>query len=465
MNQRIPSGVVATTDGLTTELQRSDTVNPDDIAQLWKIYTTQSSKIQDVVACRLENLFWRLWANPRLQKRLSGVTLAALFMAIHESGSVHTTPRSSSKTTDLSQPTDTTQVTILTITHDRDGPGSRKGSKSPLPPILKNSAGAKSQPPSEPSSYKATRIVIPDQPSQRPIKNAGTANKATSGLGSKQTRKRPSFVANTSATSRRRGVVMRRKSPLTTPTVEMEEPFPPAVIEQIAEGAEETEQADPVAETPNPKDHSNMQEDAELPWRSLAYLKPSDDDITSMQASLATSPSSPPPANFSVSSVARHRSPEELGHVTTAPEAVKSATDLVDRDFRTHFVERKRHESVGSKGGASSLTSNLSSSQFKDLLVNNNSNTSATSIPSVSRSLSPAKRAPAALLPSNNSPTLSLSSPRKRDSGPAPMAISIGTSQTHVAPSSTQRTTSGVFSVSKQSQDIGEQLTSLMRPK
>jgi hypothetical protein len=133
-------------------------------------------------------------------------------------------------------------VTILTITHERDGE-SGKGSKSPLPPILKNSAGAKSQSPSESSSYKTARIVMPDQQSQRPTKNAGTANnnKATGGLGSKQTRKRPSFAVNTSASSRRRGVFMRRKSPITTPTVEMEEPFPPAVIEQIAE-REETEQ-------------------------------------------------------------------------------------------------------------------------------------------------------------------------------------------------------------------------------
>lgn len=113
MNQRIPSGVVTTTDGLTTELQRADAVNPDDIAQLWKgttpkpfedndktndvgiVYTTQSNKIQDAVAYRLENLFWRLWANPKLQKRLSGVTLATLFMAIHESRSDNATPRSS----------------------------------------------------------------------------------------------------------------------------------------------------------------------------------------------------------------------------------------------------------------------------------------------------------------------------------------------------------------------------------
>lgn len=44
--------------------------------------------MQDIMVSRLENLFWRIWGSVALQQSLTGITLATIFMAIHENSSL-----------------------------------------------------------------------------------------------------------------------------------------------------------------------------------------------------------------------------------------------------------------------------------------------------------------------------------------------------------------------------------------
>lgn len=52
------------------------------------VYGTNASINKDDVGVRLENFFWRLWANTRLLKKMDGSGLARLFASIVTASSV-----------------------------------------------------------------------------------------------------------------------------------------------------------------------------------------------------------------------------------------------------------------------------------------------------------------------------------------------------------------------------------------
>ncbi|EED17506.1 conserved hypothetical protein [Talaromyces stipitatus ATCC 10500] len=510
MAREFPADVVKTTDKFSAELRQSDCINVDDIARLWKAYATQSAVVRDVVVSRLENLFWRIWGNVDVQQNLSGGVLATLFMTIHEDSSL--------RITDYPPP-----LKASTITSSNGITGSQQGrndsppkneSKTPLPPILKKSTeGTKSVPPSEPSSHKTTRILIPEKPSEKPTQKAtkgaetGKGNKSTAASSTsaaqKPIRKRPTFVANRAASSRKRGVLIRRKSsqtsPVTSPTVEETEDI---LQEQIQAQEEEKAEEQAKEQSKEASAPSSPAKETEISWRSMPYLKKFDEDSRNAptEREPGTASTSPPPTSFSVSSVHHHRSPEEhfrAANQEKAQNSVVSDKSLVEQDFRTNFVQRQRQGSAfttKNNSAASSLTTRLSSTNFREML---NAAQAAAALQKsdsrgATRSLSPGPQY--VLLPKHDGPisssTMMTSPTRKsdvRDRSRRPIIINTSSSKaqeqrsddkepvsnypsavavSESVISTSQQTTTGVFSVPKEAQELlGEQLTNLIKGK
>jgi hypothetical protein len=175
-------------------------------------------------------------------------------MAISECSSLHMTPGQSpqkasppgppQRVTDEAAPKNpssssqaikTPSSSTLTIDTSRNAESLSSSHKapprSPLPPILKRPSSEKRRKtPSEPSSLKTARILLPDQPSQRPRKTSSPTSEAqpkpvttpTGDAAQKQGRKKTAFAANTPVSTRRRAVLMRRKSSQ-SPGVELPE--------------------------------------------------------------------------------------------------------------------------------------------------------------------------------------------------------------------------------------------------
>ncbi|OKL61031.1 hypothetical protein UA08_03835 [Talaromyces atroroseus] len=473
MAREFPADVVRTTDRFAAELGQVNGINVDDIARLWRAYTTQQTVVQDVVVSRLENFFWRIWSNVALQQNLTGITLATLFMAIHENSSLHIDAHRHQSLSEIQPPSVIMAEASLTITtnpqSDEQKESPKKESKNPLPPILKKSTeGKKSQPPTAPSSFKTTRIVVPEKQTQKATKDTAVENgKATAITAQKPARKKAAFVANRATSSRRRGVLIRRKStqtsPVQSPAVErseesLEEEFIMPKDEQVEETAQKSESF-------------SVPKGPEFSWRSLSYLKVDENKTAPPppEHKATGSGTSPPPTNFSLSSVRHHRSPESVqaSYQETTRSVAKSNKPLVDQDFRTHFVQRKRQESAhgtNNNSTASSLTTSLSSTNFRELLN--------------------AAQAAAQSLPNHDGPSAStvtmVTSTRKpdgKDRSRRPMIINtqldiesvphqptVAVKVSESSTSTSQQTTSGVFSVPKESQgQLGEQLNSLIK--
>lgn len=485
MTHEFPADVVRTTDKFAAELGQFNGLNVDDIAQLWRAYSTQSTVVQDAVVSRLENLFWRIWGNVALQQSLTGITLATLFMAIHENPSLRMTRRKESQSGVVEPPstspitTGVTQspMTITTITPNSDEEHkeslSKKQSKSPLPPILKKSTdGKKSQPPTAPSSYKTTRILIPEKPSERPTKDTTKDAAAIQ----KSTRKKPPFVATRTTSSRRRGVLIRRKSaqnsPTTSPAVERSEESLYEELVTQQEQAEQNEQRDRLPETSTADNEwGEAAESSQLSWRSLSYLKV-DENESLAKDEVVRPGTSPPPTNFSLSSVRHHRSPEEHSRVAykqATSHHVESNEPLVDQDFRTRFIQQKRQEpaqSTTNNSTASSLTTSLSSTNFRELL------TAAEAGATKKKDL----HSPAGSL-AHDAPSTRTSPTRKSERRPMIVktskdpqrkidmeTVSSAAATATAAVAESVTSTSGVFSVPKELQEqVGEQLHSLIK--
>ncbi|KAK2750443.1 hypothetical protein FQN57_003923 [Myotisia sp. PD_48] len=87
MTEALPNGIVSNTSEISSELKNTDHVEVEDVARLWKVYTTNRTTLERDAGRRLENLFWRIWSNGRLSKTISGYTLAHLFIKISEGDS------------------------------------------------------------------------------------------------------------------------------------------------------------------------------------------------------------------------------------------------------------------------------------------------------------------------------------------------------------------------------------------
>ncbi|EAS31252.3 uncharacterized protein CIMG_06731 [Coccidioides immitis RS] len=80
MADPLPHGLVSNTDHVSSDLKSAEYVEIEDVAKLWRVYTTNKTTLKKGAGKRLENLFWRIWSNGRISSNISGSTLAHLFI-------------------------------------------------------------------------------------------------------------------------------------------------------------------------------------------------------------------------------------------------------------------------------------------------------------------------------------------------------------------------------------------------
>ncbi|KAI1943560.1 hypothetical protein LOZ66_000143 [Ophidiomyces ophidiicola] len=89
----LPRGLVSNTDCVSSDLQAPGTVEIEDVAKLWRVYTTTKVTLKRGAGRRLENLFWRIWSNGRISSTITGSTLATLFTQISDESPLWTRDR------------------------------------------------------------------------------------------------------------------------------------------------------------------------------------------------------------------------------------------------------------------------------------------------------------------------------------------------------------------------------------
>lgn len=87
MTSILPKGIVVNTREISGDIERIDRepLAVEEIAKLWKVYTTTKRRLLDPTAERLENYWWRLWGSRK--RNLHGATVARLFAEISDGAS------------------------------------------------------------------------------------------------------------------------------------------------------------------------------------------------------------------------------------------------------------------------------------------------------------------------------------------------------------------------------------------
>ncbi|GAD97668.1 conserved hypothetical protein [Paecilomyces variotii No. 5] len=401
MTENLPKDLVLTKGNVGSELAILGGVDVDDIIKLWRVYSTNSSILRDGVGRRLENFFWRIWGSKRIYSVLSGSTLATLFVHISDDRAIRTTtpatvkkvqPCADQDTASVS-PAQTTSDQVSSDHHSKDD-SSRKAEQSRpeqtrpgqtrtrLPSILKKPQGTPAEHP------KTTRIFISDKAGENILRPAscnpqtpvpGTQNRKEP--APKQGRKKTAFVANTGLNSKRRPVLLRRKSsqqssrgssarasPLPTPQLmstpigesrEPEEYFPKVITK--------------VVEKPLPVEESVVVEQSSRTEDLIQKIPLLMTDGVPMVTELPVT-EGPPPTSFRASSVYRHRSPERK-HDRSKDNV--SSKPLVSNDFRSRFAEKVHRESFGASSlAASDVVSSEATGEAGSRPQSGNSNTS-----------------------------------------------------------------------------------------
>ncbi|OJD19461.1 hypothetical protein ACJ73_08639 [Blastomyces percursus] len=88
MTEALPKGIVLHSERISSEIESFGGVDAEDLAKLWRVYTTNRSTMKADEGRRLENLFWRIWSNNAILRTIQGTTLAGLFLHISEGESI-----------------------------------------------------------------------------------------------------------------------------------------------------------------------------------------------------------------------------------------------------------------------------------------------------------------------------------------------------------------------------------------
>ncbi|OWP00483.1 hypothetical protein B2J93_339 [Marssonina coronariae] len=80
----LPKGIVVNSDQINENINRiaAKPLDQEDIARVWKVYTTTKRRLLDPTAERLENYWWRIWYSDR--KYLDATTIARQFAHISD---------------------------------------------------------------------------------------------------------------------------------------------------------------------------------------------------------------------------------------------------------------------------------------------------------------------------------------------------------------------------------------------
>ncbi|KAH0544612.1 hypothetical protein FGG08_001261 [Glutinoglossum americanum] len=251
MTTNLPKGFVTNSESIPGDIERIGTVDVEEIFQLWRVYTTNKNVLQNDVGLRLENLFWRIWSNDQIRGNIKGSTVAKLFILI--SGAQ--TSKQNTLVKSPHSPRGLSEVRSVREARDPLTPSSRLLSplqKNPPPHLVQSysplgsqasrealSTPPEHQPPSP--SIERPKAVLPPPILKRPRGNTMDSSTQAATLAVQEEsgssicsavdtvlrpptppksrkdptgglkRKRTSFVASTAASTRRKPTLAKRK--------------------------------------------------------------------------------------------------------------------------------------------------------------------------------------------------------------------------------------------------------------
>ncbi|GFF86863.1 hypothetical protein IFM60648_07850 [Aspergillus lentulus] len=208
--EELPEGLLSTTKTLPSSFDDSMPVHVQDITLLWKAYNVKPSALEGIIGYRLANFFWRIWSNDCLRISLPGATVAKLFMRI-----------SGSTASKVSEVPSNTNPSLRKNKSEGKLPerlNNRAAHRGPLQSILKKPNAAPKE------THKTARWLITDDTdnsSTCEAVNSATPTTASASATdvptSHHSHKKTQFVASKTAKgSKRRPVILRRKSSQST---------------------------------------------------------------------------------------------------------------------------------------------------------------------------------------------------------------------------------------------------------
>ncbi|KAI9732200.1 MAG: hypothetical protein M1834_004297 [Cirrosporium novae-zelandiae] len=372
--ETVPTGIVTSSRGITSEIENIGHVEYEDIMRMWRTFAI--SKVAHESGGRLSNLFWRISGTESIHRNIHGSTVANLFARIMEGGVVRDTliqsshsARRFSHTRGVIPPPHFEIPPEPTPGSDRDSseavedsvesssppkPKQRTQSKLPLPPILKKPRSGLGE-----GTTKTARIVSPtpdddtngspEKPSLSTVRPQRPETDQKE-LSSKAKGKRPAFLVN----YRRRPAMPRRKSsqtvalsnllsgktsPRSPPQSAPLSPSLEANEEESAENPNVSRLPESALAPPNPKSQSRQKTRGfSLPLhvpppRSRLCLGPR-----------VTGEILEPDLYIDTDTPSHHplESPE-------SPEVISDMNNmapLVDRDFRSKFAEKRANSAA-----------------------------------------------------------------------------------------------------------------------
>ena len=350
MTGGLPRGLISIEDNPTLAQEHEEDEEPRldvaTIAKTWRIYSASSSALQGDTGNRLQNLFWRAWSNPDLLRNLHPTTFTNIVHHIGTGRGRVQIPRPSNVRTDLHahDEDDSTPVPSgpPTATASPVQTNSNLASSSAQPPHARQDSNTSIKSPQsilkkpsvdhsyvEPCAAEAPTFV-PHQSQRDSTGSSSSATETLSPTSSERPRmkrqtsgnsKKTSFVANTSARSKARPAVPRRKSSQGT-------------VPQAKDRQKDTSKSPVKSPIKSPlKPSSGNEGFPQLPTNRAQTMGP---------------PGLPPPPGLSgakspvflLPSASSWQSVESTSPGRSNP-AIQSSMPLVDPNFRKQFVEAR----------------------------------------------------------------------------------------------------------------------------
>ncbi|KAG5305078.1 DUF1752 family protein [Histoplasma capsulatum G186AR] len=360
MTEALPKGIVLNSERISSEIESFGGVDAQDLAKLWRVYTTNRSTMKADEGRRLENLFWRIWSNNSILRTIKGTTLAGLFLHISEGESItgmargrlreipQSIPRVPSRrrvapSTSSAQPESLSTRTGFKSSQKASRKSSVNSTRTPLPPpILKKprQPSNDAQQTSNSSTVGASENVRGGDPSLSPSPIAGIEVSVGESSLEKPRRKKATFATNVTSmeaepVSRRTkasqlplDLSSARHSPTKTIRALPDMYGSSALLQQKYPISDES--AISISPTPTTIVKPN-------PWLSQTTHRPG--------------PTSNPTSHPAIIKSIHKQQTQQQKRSNSSPisqQTQPSTISLVEKDFRARFVEKQLQESRNS---------------------------------------------------------------------------------------------------------------------